>query len=35
MTYKLPSPDGGLDVYYANDFDSPEVETQRSDDPTA
>lgn len=32
-TYKVPSPNVGLDVYYADDFDFFEAETQRSDDP--
>jgi hypothetical protein len=31
--YKLPSPDGGLEAYYADDFNSLEAETQRSYDP--
>jgi hypothetical protein len=34
-TYRLPSPDGGLDAYYADDFAFLESETQRSDEPTA
>jgi hypothetical protein len=31
-TYKVPSPDGGLDAYNDDDFDSLKAETQRSDD---
>jgi hypothetical protein len=34
-THTLPSPDGGLEAYYADDFDSFEAGTQRTDDPMA
>jgi hypothetical protein len=35
MTYTLPSPDGGLGAFYADDFDSLEGEIQCTDEPMA
>jgi hypothetical protein len=35
ILHDVTSPDGGLEVYHVDDFDSLEAETQRSDDPMA